>query len=117
MTCQAWHHGYLQHIGKVELGGDIQEWVKDKWHQVFAKTHPEQDDIASSQRIYEIEHRGEQAALATGQPWILTEHYPPACRCEVACKRLRWGVVEPEVCSLLPGGEMLVLNESTGVET
>ncbi|KAF2449495.1 hypothetical protein P171DRAFT_194540 [Karstenula rhodostoma CBS 690.94] len=95
----AWHHGYLQHIHRVELRGDIQEWVKEKWYQVFAGTHPEKDDIASRQRIHEIEHHGEQETVAMGERWIASEHYPPTCRCEVSCSRLRWGVVEPEMLS------------------
>lgn len=31
----AWHNQYLQHIPKVRLTGDVQEWVKQKWHRIF----------------------------------------------------------------------------------
>lgn len=93
----AWHHQYLQHIPTITLQGDIQDWVKDKWTQVFAGTHPEQECVASTQIIYEIEHHGAGEAAAAGKPWTPTQYYPPRCQCEINCSRLRDGVVQPEV--------------------
>ncbi|KAJ4359813.1 uncharacterized protein N0V89_000369 [Didymosphaeria variabile] len=90
------------HIQSIELQGDIQEWVKKKWYQVFAGTHPEQNDIASQQRIYDIQHHGEQQKMAAGNAWVPTEHYPPTCVCEVPCRRLRHGIVDSEVCFSSP---------------
>ncbi|KAL5418363.1 hypothetical protein PMIN06_001417 [Paraphaeosphaeria minitans] len=95
----AWHYRYLQHILRVELRGDIQDWVKEKWYRVFAGTHPDQDNVASRQCIHRIEHHGEKEAITLGERWIPTKHYPPACRCELDCSRLRRGVVEPEMPS------------------
>lgn len=94
---QAWHHNTLQHVRWIELKGDVQEWVKSKWYNIFAGTRLEQENVATAQRIQEIEHYGEQESLATGNAWDPTEHYPPACRCQVNCSRLRYGVIEPEV--------------------
>ncbi|KAF1977308.1 hypothetical protein BU23DRAFT_293953 [Bimuria novae-zelandiae CBS 107.79] len=97
----AWHHRYLQHIPRITLKGDIQDWVKEKLYKVFARTHPEEDVVAGFERIEEIEHHGERGATGL---WNPTEHYPPTCGCKINCCRLRCGVVEPEI-PIARGGE------------
>lgn len=31
----AWYHQYLQHIRTINITGDVQPWVKEKWHKIF----------------------------------------------------------------------------------
>lgn len=32
----AWHYGFLQHIPRIRLTGDVQPWVREKWYAIFA---------------------------------------------------------------------------------
>ncbi|KAJ4371109.1 hypothetical protein N0V83_004325 [Neocucurbitaria cava] len=32
----AWHHRFLQHIPHIRITGDVQPWVREKWHAIFA---------------------------------------------------------------------------------
>lgn len=99
----AWYGGYLQHIKTITLTGDVQQWVKDKWYDIFElqaaylETHPGEhipifavhtpDPIDLGTVGMEDEDEDDDA-------WRPQHHYPPPCKCEVGCWRLRGGRVD-----------------------
>jgi hypothetical protein len=109
----SWYGGHLQHIPKITLTGDVQQWVKDKW-----------DDIFERHATYSRTHTGEHVSMfAVHRPdvidletigmddddddddddndddeaWMPQNHYPPPCKCSIGCWRLRGGVIEEEL--------------------
>ncbi|KAF2036436.1 hypothetical protein EK21DRAFT_51971 [Setomelanomma holmii] len=66
----AWHGGFIQHIPTICLEGDVQEWVKRKWNDIFARhqAHP-------------------------GRTYRPKEHFPPRCKCDMPCWRMFGGKV------------------------
>ncbi|KAI4681964.1 hypothetical protein J4E81_009726 [Alternaria sp. BMP 2799] len=104
----AWYNGHLQHIKTITLTGDVQQWVREKWYDIF-KRHAMYLEEYPGQfyRIFVV-HEPDPIDLETigiegededdqDEAWRPQNHYPPACRCEVGCWRLRGGRVEEEL--------------------
>ncbi|KAG9189137.1 hypothetical protein G6011_06005 [Alternaria panax] len=61
----AWYEGYLQPIRKIRLTGDVQEWVKEKWHDIFTR-HTEYIDAHPGERVHNLAvHRPDPIELET----------------------------------------------------
>ncbi|KAF2643586.1 hypothetical protein P280DRAFT_256386 [Massarina eburnea CBS 473.64] len=83
----AWFHGHLQHIEKIQLEG-VQDWVEEKWSQVFARKHPNQAFIGSHADVWNAAHVGLSQSELTGNQWNAQDFYPPRCECDVPCSEL-----------------------------
>ncbi|KAF2259756.1 hypothetical protein CC78DRAFT_53458 [Lojkania enalia] len=83
----AWHYGLLQHIGTIELEGEIQMWVREKWEGIFGR-HGAEAFVVGREDIESIETRGLESASQSEVPWNRIEHYPPTCICKVPCETL-----------------------------
>lgn len=105
----AWHHEYLQHIPSITISGDVQPWVKEKWHDVFTRqaqyvaAHRE-DALLGHPRYPFAVYNPDIDAIATigmeedsGDVYRAEEFYPPKCTCKVGCWRLVDGKVEDEL--------------------
>jgi hypothetical protein len=106
----AWDGGYLQHIPEIEISGDVQNWVKEKWSGIFerhmARARVGVVGLLEVHRpdMHAIEWRG--MVEGEEEEWRAEEHYPPVCECEIGCWRLRGGgVVEEDVGSAENGWE------------
>jgi hypothetical protein len=117
----AWYGGYLQHIRKIRLTGDVQQWVKEKWediferHAEFVEGHPggkkdifavhrpdpiEMETIGMADDDDEDVHEDEVTSTFNDdddEAWRPPNHYPPPCKCEIGCWRLRSGKVAEEI--------------------
>jgi hypothetical protein len=108
----AWYAGFLQHIRKIRLTGDIQEWVKRKWEDILRRHGEYVDECPGEQEVgifavyrpdvIEIETIGMVGDNShddddDDEAWMPWNHYPPRCTCEVGCWRLKGGVVEEEL--------------------
>ncbi len=100
----AWANRYLQHIKSIKITGDVQDWVKIKWHNIFdrhAKYAAAQrkqalpvDPLATHDPdIFAIQEIGQNHSIT----WEPEKFYPSPCDCQIGCWRLKDGQVEAEV--------------------
>lgn len=100
----AWEGCYLQHIRKIRITGEVQEWVKDKWHAIFedqARFNQDNSGMEMAEKNFAVHDPDTDAIERTGMAldehemhsandtlYRAEDHFPPMCECEIACSEL-----------------------------
>jgi hypothetical protein len=77
----AWHGQYLQHIETIKITGDVQDWVKEKWHSIFvrqAEYKKEREEEGEEVELFAIHEPDMDAMQIYGRvEEVLLEPLPP----------------------------------------
>jgi hypothetical protein len=87
----AWTAEYFQHLRTLEIAGDVQEWVKEKWGGIWKKWVELRRVGGTYKEVYE----GEWIEGQIGEDKV-----PPRCECAVECGRIGWNLEESDLVGL-----------------